>query len=1096
MRDIETLHQPIAQNPRLLAQPVRVVVPSRSLREHVGSVLVRHFGRSLAGISLHTLHGLAVEIVDRATVQPLDASALFPIIVRQQARREASLRAELDTLADGYAAVVGTVADLLDAGLTPWHGEALDELLGQEEAPAAKVRRARALLRVAARTAETMESANLGRPSTLFRVATGVLEQYAESALPARAVLIHGFADATGVALDFIEALARYRAASIYLDHPLDPTASGGRAAGAEFTRRFAERLAAVALLSRQPASAAPPPHITLLRAPGGHAEVRAVARRIGALLERGQSPERIGVVARDIAPYAIPLRLHMRQLGIPFSGIAAKGPAGAAARRVHALLELLRDRREALTDRWLDALGPPGGNCDTAGPDRTRLVDLRLATRALAAVRLAELAALDADSVLPVAGNYPLPSRRGLWVAEGDGVDESTPRATRRQLPGTVLRQALAAARALCARLAGWPSQASLGAHLHELDCLLRKDLNWDADRAQFDEIIARLDSLSTSTGTADLDYDDFVLLLEHVLGEFGRVPLGGAGGGVQVLDVTEARGRTFEQLFVLGMNRDVFPRMVLEDPLLPDSLRRAIGTLLPDIPIKQYGFDEERYLFAQLLSASPRVTFSWQSNDDDGKARPPSPLVERLHLARPEIEVHTVSSLRSHPQASGSARGHAAEEMLPPFLRPAHEHALLAGLHGCRDDVDRLMPLAIAESYCGLGTVEPPIAPAETARARLAVLAELDPDGRTSAGLARRRQLGPYFGFVGPVREPADPRRADLFITTVENAARCPWQVFLQRILHVAPTPDPLEALPSIDPVLLGSAVHRVLERIVRDAVPYPRTSLADARTRRPVPVRWPDDVRLEQLLREETIALVRDEGIALPGIANALARQARPYIEEARRLDWPEPDSTVDVLAAECTGTISVGDSGDHLRKISFRADRLDAAAGGLRLTDYKTGKPMDQTGPEKRREHFLRRVAAGELLQAAAYALGAGGARDQGRYLFIGPELAPETRALAVQHGDQEMTAAFYQTVLAVLSSWELGSLFPRVEEPGGKACSACRTCEVAQACLANDSGYRTRLARWSREKRAVGAHGGLTPDERALLSVWSLRENLP
>ena len=46
----------------------------------------------------------------------------------------------------------------------------------------------------------------------------------------------------------------------------------------------------------------------------------------------------------------------------------------------------------------------------------------------------------------------------------------------------------------------------------------------------------------------------------------------------------------------------------------------------VLPDVPIKKRGEDEERYLFAQLLAAAPNVTVSWTECDDDGKATPAS--------------------------------------------------------------------------------------------------------------------------------------------------------------------------------------------------------------------------------------------------------------------------------------------------------------------------------------------------------------------------------------------------------------------------------------------------------------------------------------
>ena len=100
--------------------------------------------------------------------------------------------------------------------------------------------------------------------------------------------------------------------------------------------------------------------------------------------------------------------------------------------------------------------------------------------------------------------------------------------------------------------------------------------------------------------------------------------------------MDVTQARGRTFEHLFLLGLNRGEFPRTVREDPVFPDTLRRLLGRegygVLPDLPVKRSGFDEERFLFAQLLASAPRVTLSWQEADNDNKVRTPSPLVERL--------------------------------------------------------------------------------------------------------------------------------------------------------------------------------------------------------------------------------------------------------------------------------------------------------------------------------------------------------------------------------------------------------------------------------------------------------------------------------
>ena len=49
-------------------------------------------------------------------------------------------------------------------------------------------------------------------------------------------------------------------------------------------------------------------------------------------------------------------------------------------------------------------------------------------------------------------------------------------------------------------------------------------------------------------------------------------------------MLGVMEARGRTFQNLYVLGMNRGVFPRSIVEDPLFSDSLRARLRACKQD--------------------------------------------------------------------------------------------------------------------------------------------------------------------------------------------------------------------------------------------------------------------------------------------------------------------------------------------------------------------------------------------------------------------------------------------------------------------------------------------------------------------------------
>lgn len=1082
---LDALLAEMRRDPSRLARPVRVVVPSRSLRLHLASALVRRRGRSVAGVAVQTLFGLASEILERAGEVVPRGERLFEVLAQRAARAEGSLRRGLEDLADGFAAVTGTVRDLLDAGLEPVHAEAAEEALasdGPRAASRAEVERARALVRAAARTEEWMCEMGLGRASTLLRRAAELVESDGDRHLPSEAVLIHGFADATGVATDFLEALLKKRGAWLILDHPPKPEGGG---AERSFSDRFFERLSHSAS-SETSETAAGPSEIRAFEAVGTEAEVREVAGRVRILLDSGARPEGIGVVARDLSPFRLALRRHFHRLGIPFSGVGERGTLAPAGRRIRAFLELLRQGEAVPADRWLDALAAlPPLALDAAGSR----VDLRLAFYSLGAGRLRDVAELPVEEVLRN-NSYPLPIRQGLKTLggdeegaeiveeEGDGSQRrpNEAHARRRRVSGSLLRVAVRAARRTRERLAAWPEDAPLEIHVACLDELLGTDLGWDADSEEARPVVAALDGLEREVpARLHLSRAEVRLLLEDLLEEAGTSDLGGQGGGVQVLSVVEARGRTFDHLFLLGLNRDVFPRGIREDPLLTDDLRRILRRVLPDVPVKRSGFDEERYLFAQLLAASPAVTLSWQTADDDGKPVSPSPLAERL---RERIPVGKAPPLWALPAAGPL-----------PGLRLAAEHAVMAGLHAPRRWFARVLPLAIEESRdLPAGTVSISEVPAaRLAAARLAVLEEMDPDLRTPEGRAARSRLGPYFGFIGrlPGGGEGEPRLRELYVTQLENLAACPWQLFLMRLLRVEPTPDPLGALPGVDAVLLGNVVHATLERIARPpGQPPARSSVRGAS---PFAAVWPGEDDLSGMLREEAVRLLADEGIRLPGLAHALAERARPLLDTARDMDWAAGE--IAVLATEHEGELDVGEAPGRLHRVLFQADRVDLQRGGLVVwTDYKTGRPISTARKaETRRRDFLNRVRSGANLQAVAYLLGSEG-DSMGRYLFLKPGIQEDARAVSVTHADEDFIAAFADASEAVLAAWEEGSFFPRLVEPDGRnEPSRCSFCAVAEACLRGDSGSRQRLSEWT------AGVGGPGTEEDALLRVWRLWE---
>ena len=90
--------------------PLRVVVPSSSLRIHVLAEMARRRPAWL-GVEVTTLRRIALSLFERAGAAPPRGGALLPVLVRRAALREPLLARPLAPLEGGFAPLVGTVTD-------------------------------------------------------------------------------------------------------------------------------------------------------------------------------------------------------------------------------------------------------------------------------------------------------------------------------------------------------------------------------------------------------------------------------------------------------------------------------------------------------------------------------------------------------------------------------------------------------------------------------------------------------------------------------------------------------------------------------------------------------------------------------------------------------------------------------------------------------------------------------------------------------------------------------------------------------------------------------------------------------------------------
>ncbi len=1022
------------REPRLLRLPVLVVVPSRSLRLHVSARLVAAAGGAVAGTLVRTLYGLALSVLDRSGETVPGGGALFPILVRRAAAAEPLLAGSLAHLRNGWGGLAATVRDLLDAGFDDAHAEGVDELLAElgDDPP---VVRARAVVRVAARLALEARRLGVARREWVLQRAAELVWCDPERSVPSRAVLVHGFAEATGVASDLLEALVARCPTTVFLDEPPDPASPLAVDAGAAFTERLRERLGRHAPEVVHDAQL-PPPRLAAVQAATVEEEVRLAAVAIRGLLDAGARPEGIGLVARALDPYTVPVARHFGRLGIPFSGLGARGSLTPAGRWLAALLELLGQGGEATVDAWLLAEG--------LGDEL--LVDLGLGLRACGATRLADVAALPVDALLAGGSALPLPVRRGVALGEDDDGEEGRAYVRRRRLAGDVLQRAVRRAAAVIQHLSRWPADAPLAVHRAHLAGLAVGSLGrapWGSFKGG-EELAAAVARLEADVpGRISLVRDEFLDLLAGELAEAGRAPLGGEGGGVQLLAVMEARGRTFEHLWLVGLDRDLFPRPVREDPLLPDGIRAALKVVLPDLAVKAAGFDEERYLFAQLVSASPDVTLSWHGVGADGRAASPSPLLSRI-LAADVLHL---------PERGGARVGAAAGPAT------AFEHAVATG--GATDRERFAAVLALARREVDPSERVPSL---PLARLRRAVLDILDPVWPGPTREAGGAALAPYLGFVGA----AAPRdlRGQLHATLLRTMVECPWATFLGQVLRLEPPPDPLAALPSVDARTVGAVVHAVLEGVCRAAAPELPRTLEEALATAPVHVPWPAAEALEALLDRAAVATAREEGLLWPGLQLVLEERARPFLEVARQLEWRDGVLS-QVCGVEVEGAAELSDQDGRRWVVRFRADRVDRRGEGVVCTDYKTGAaPSLGERDSTRRARVLDRIRGGAFVQGALYAV-ALPSGAVGRYLFLGARQEEAAREVTLEAEHEDVVETLKRVVATVGEAWRAGVFVPRLVEPERDVENRrCEACPYKPACLRGDSGVRRRLRAWA------------------------------
>lgn len=435
------------------------------------------------------------------------------------------------------------------------------------------------------------------------------------------------------------------------------------------------------------------------------------------------------------------------------------------------------------------------------------------------------------------------------------------------------------------------------------ERDAAERVDATLDR-LAGLDAVEARTD-LATFRRTLQLALDD----------DLGRV--GRLGHGVLVGTPSTALGVELDLVIVLGMSEGVTPTRPHEDSLLPDAQRRAVADELR--PRDEYAGVQRRHLVAALAAADRRVLIHPRGDLRRSVERAPSRWLLDAVATRRDGG-HGSRTLPAaapwlHVVPSFAARVRSVE-----FPATRQEHALRVLASG-----------PTAEHVAA----HPAVAADDVLRRAVALRRDRDDGvfGRYTGRLAGQAAALVGAAVGGTVTSP----------TALERWLRCPHAYLLGDVLRVRPVDNPEEVL-EMSALDVGSLIHRVLERWLRELLDRPSQAPADP---------WPPATRLRLAqLAEQACAEAEQEGVT--GHPLLWGRQRRQVLRDLETFlehdDERRRDGELTPLAVEHPFGPSVAlpqlsiDLGDG-RVVAVRGqiDRLDRRSdGGIVVADYKTGR----------------------------------------------------------------------------------------------------------------------------------------------------------
>src|SRR5581483_7083124 len=382
-------------------------------------------------------------------------------------------------------------------------------------------------------------------------------------------------------------------------------------------------------------------PSVTLSSWPGEARECVEIARGVQAEAARGVPFDRMAVFLRSPGEYRPHIQEAFRRAAIPVffaRGTTRPDPAGRAllallackagklsARRFAEYVSLAQVPDPGpVEDRWV----PPENDLLPLPPTEESPTDDDRGDASTRAPWRWERLLVDAS----VIGGKERWQRRldgleqELRLRRKDVEEETRARLLDRQLEDLAYLRGFALP--LVDRLDALPATASWREWLTDLRELARAALR------EPDAVLATLAELEPMGPVGPIDLEEVRLVLGPRLRELTVPPPRRRYGAVFVAPAESARGLAFDVVFVPGLAEKLFPRKIVEDPVLLDAHRRALDA--PGLVTQPARVAAERLALRLAVGAArERVLLSWPRVDVE-QARPRVPSFYGLQALR----------------------------------------------------------------------------------------------------------------------------------------------------------------------------------------------------------------------------------------------------------------------------------------------------------------------------------------------------------------------------------------------------------------------------------------------------------------------------